>query len=132
MNDTKTEREFEEYLYFGSNEWLYQFRTYLDKYIKERKKYTHELYFLIFSDSPIPEHKSITYTTEPIELLKKEGKKILHLHDIPYKKYMVYLRRFEDNNTILLATKQPNSLIEVTIDYIKLINIKNNEIPRNI
>ncbi len=123
--DQKVEREFEEYLYFGSNDWLNHFRTYIDRYIEERKKYTHELYFLIFTESPTPEHKSIINTNEPVELLKKEGKKILHLYDISYKKYHVYLRRFDDNQTTLLAIKQPNTLLEITMDYIKIINQKN-------
>jgi hypothetical protein len=48
----------------------------------------------------------------------------LSLTDISYKCYKVYLRRLEDNHTILLANKMEKTLIEVTLDYFKLINFK--------
>ncbi len=116
-----SEKEFENFLYYGSNEWLLQFRSNLDKYIEERKSYTHELFFIIeFTDERM-EHKSIIYTSDPIAILKKEGKKILSLNDYSYKSYRVYLRRFEDNNTIMLAMKKDKELLEVTIDYFKLL-----------
>lgn len=122
----KSEKEFEEYLYYGSNEWLLQFRSCLDRIIEERKNYSHEIYFLIFSqpENSQPEHKSICFTNEPVALLKHEGRKILSLTDISYKCYKVYLRRLEDNHTILLANKMEKTLIEVTLDYFKLINSK--------
>lgn len=121
------EKEFEEYLYYGSNEWLLQFRSYLDRVIEERKNYSHEIYFLIFNktENSQPDHKSICFTSKPVALLKHEEHKILSLTGVSYKYYKVYLRRLEDNYTILLANKMEKTLIEVTLDYFKLINSKN-------
>lgn len=115
------EQKFEEYLYYGSNQWLLQFRNHLDHIIEERKSYTHEIYLLIYHDNDIPiEHKSIIFTTDPISVLKESGRSILTAN---YKYYRVYLRRFEDNYTVLLATKKEKSLIEITIDYFKMTNV---------
>ena len=119
MNDT--EKEFEKFLYYGSNEWLLQFRSHIERYIEERKSYTHELFFVIeFADGQM-EHKSIVYTSDPIAILKKEDRKILSLTDYSYKSYRVYLRRFEDNHTIMLALKKDKELLEVTLDYFKML-----------
>lgn len=119
MNEV--EKEFEKFLYYGSNECLLQFKIHLDKYIEERKSYTHELFFIIeFADGQM-KHKSIVYTSDPIAILKKEGRKILSLTDYLYKSYRVYLRRFEDNHTIMLALKKDKELLEVTLDYFKQI-----------
>jgi hypothetical protein len=116
-----SDQEINKYLHYGSNDWLLQFRDYISKLIDERKKYTHELYLLIIVDDE-SEFKSICYTSNPIELLKKEGRKIISYNEGPYKCYRVYLRRFEDNHTILLATKNEKTLIEITVEYIKLTN----------
>lgn len=116
-----SENDIKQYLYYGSNEWLYQFKTFLDNYIEERKSYTHEIFFVIECVDSQNEYKSIIYTSDPSTVLKKEGPKILALTDINYKLYRVYLRRFADNYTILLAIKKEKSLIEVTLDYFKLL-----------
>jgi hypothetical protein len=119
----KSKKEIEEYLYYGSNEWMLQFRSCLDRIIEERKSYTHEIYFLICHDPAHPlEHRSMCFTSEPAEILKKSGRSILMVNGEDYKYYHVYLRRFEDNYTVLLATKKEKALIEITIDYLKFVN----------
>ncbi len=116
-----SQKEIEEFIHYGSNAWLYEFKKTLENLIEERKNYTHEIYFLIFrSENETPEYKTMTYTSDPVSLLKSGGQKIFQLVDISYKKYSVYLRKFEDNETILLGKKMDKQLFEVSLDYFKL------------
>lgn len=112
-------KEFSDAIYFGSNIWLNELRDFINKEIEIRKSYNYELFFRVFYTEQIEhEHKHIFYMND-CEELKKNAKKIIDLPNNNYSEIKVFVRRLNDNYTLLIAKKIKNQMLEITENFFK-------------
>ncbi len=111
--------EFESYVYYGSNEWLRDFRIFLDKVIEERKAHKYELFFRIYYENEEQhEHRHICYMIDTTGI-KTNTKKLFNIAQ-PYKELKVFLRTMEDNYTIMIAKRKYGESLELTENFFKM------------
>lgn len=114
--------KFDSYTYYGSNEWLIDFRDHLNELIELRKTQKYELFFRVYCDESLPdthEHRHICYMNDTTDI-KNNAKKIIDLPGQDYRELKAFLRRMEDNYTVLIAKKSKGKLVELTENFFKI------------
>lgn len=108
------DKQFEEQLYYGSNQWLEDMKKTIDNIIEYRKAFVYELYVRV---SPNNEVINIEYLSDTDYLKTQAFQQSLR----PYisKEYKVFLRKLSDNTITLIAEKKLKSSLELTENFFK-------------
>jgi hypothetical protein len=103
---------------YGSNEWLLEMKSSIDKELETRQNYTHEI-FMRFYYADGFETKHYRYTDD-ISEFKDNLRHIINVSNVSYKEVKLFVRRLIDNYTLLVATKKKGESLEITENYFKL------------